>query len=188
MTRVILKAEHKKFADKYLACGKIRDSALFAGFSERSAHTTGNRLLKRDDIAAYIAARAEKAAAIADEPEPLSERIVKELDAMAFSNIGDFITIDADGLPQVDFSTATPEQLKAITSIATKVKTTKVAGATTTEHSSRFTMVDKYRGLELLGRHLGMFREAEQRVVIDVADRLLVARQRLLNANNEGPE
>jgi hypothetical protein len=37
-------------------------------------------------------------------------------------------------------------------------------------------MADKYRGLELLGKTVGMFKSEEQRVVVDIADRLLRAR------------
>ncbi len=104
---------------------------------------------------------------------------------MAFANIGDFIRVDDDGLPQVDFSGATPEQLKAISSIATKRRTTTDKdGRVTEDQESKFTMTDKYRGLELLGKHLGLFKEAEQRVVVDVADRLLNARMRMKQLEN----
>jgi len=109
------------------------------------------------------------------------------MEALAFANIADFITVDADGLPQVDFSRATEEQLRAISNVASKRTTrTDRDGGVTVEVSSRFAMADKYRGLELLGRSMGMFRDAEQRIVVDVADRLLHARARLANMRNEG--
>lgn len=100
---------------------------------------------------------------------------------MAFANIADFITVDANGHPQVDFSTATPEQLRAITSVASKNRSIydKDGRKVADEQTSRFTMADKYKGLELLGKHIGMFKEPETRVVLDVADRLLLARRRL---------
>lgn len=107
-------------------------------------------------------------------------RVVKEMEALAFANIKDFIRVDEDGLPQVDFSTATEEQLRAISNVASKTTTRRDKdGGVTVEVSSRFAMADKYRGLELLGRTMGMFKDGESRVVIDVADRLLHARRRL---------
>jgi len=183
-TRVLLDQQMKKFADQYLILGKISAAARAAGYSPKSAHVTGNRLLKRPDVQAYLTAKATKQAESVDD---LQTRVVKEMEALAFANIKDFIRIDENGRPQVDFSTATEDQLRSISSVASK-QTTRIGkdGDVTEEVSSRFTMADKYRGLELLGRTMGMFKDTETRVVLDVADRLLHARQRLLSARDDG--
>lgn len=168
--------KHKKFADRYLVCGKISEAARHAGYSPQSAHVSGNRLLKRPDVQHYLA---QQAAKVTKSEEDLQSRVLSELETMAFANISKFIRVE-DGVPQVDFSSATEEELKAIASVATKRKvTTGKDGSVTVETDNRFSMSDKYRGLELLGKHLGMFKEAEQRIVVDVADRLLAARRRL---------
>lgn len=184
---VVLKPRHKVFADTYLTTGNASASARKAGFAESSARITGSKLLQRADVLEYLRVRGEEIAAKESEnPEfQLQERVVKELHDMAFANIADFITIDEDGRPQVDFSTATREQLKSITSIVSKRKTmTSRSGDVVTEDEARFGFADKYRGLELLGKHLGMFKEADQRIVVDVADRLMMARQRLKNVTD----
>lgn len=53
-----LSPQHQLFADYYLQNssekGVVRDSAIYAGFSEKSAHVTGSRLLKNAKIAEYI--------------------------------------------------------------------------------------------------------------------------------------
>jgi hypothetical protein len=46
-------------------------------------------------------------------------------------------------------------------------------------------MADKYRGIELLGKTVGMFKEAEQRVVLDIGERLLRARGRVVAGDRE---
>ena len=177
MTDTIRNPKHLVFAQAYLQSGNASAAAREAGYSEKTAGISGHKLLKRADVAAFLANAVAKQAESVDD---LQTRVSKELEAMAFANIADFIRIDEQGLPQVDFSGATPEQLRAITSVASKRRvTTDKEGRVTEEQESKFGMADKYRGLELLGKTLGMFKADEQKVVVDVADRLLQARQRL---------
>jgi phage terminase small subunit len=173
---VLLKDNHRVFADAYLVNGNASESARIAGCTAKSPGITGYKWLNRPDVQAYLDQRREELLA---QSKDMQTRVLEELESMAFANIGDFIRIDEDGRPIVDFSTATPDQLRAITSVASKRTTRrdKDGGETETDEV-RFNMADKYRGLELLGKHVGMFKEAEQRIVVDVADRLLTARRR----------
>lgn len=189
MTKTIaitLNDKYRRFADKYLETGNASESARFVGYSAKCAGVTGSKLLARPDIAAYLA---ERRAEVLGDEATVQQRVLGELEALAFANIADFISIDDDGLPQVDFSNASREQLRAITNIATKRTTRRDKdGNVTTEEQSRFGLTDKYRGLELLGKHHGLFKAEEQRVVVDVADRLLHARQRLRQLDDGAAE
>lgn len=182
--RITLKEREKTFADRYLATGKLRQSAIDAGCPPAGAAVTANRLIKKPEIQEYLRVTAErqlaKAAEKPDSDETLQQRVLAELEALSFANIKDFIRVNDAGEPIVDFSTATPEQLKAITSIASKRKTTRTrSGEVIEEQESKFSMADKYRGLELIMKHTGMLKPDEHKVTIDVADRLLMARQRM---------
>src|SRR6478752_1453026 len=115
-----LQPKMKIFADKYLETGNASESARCAGYSAPSAGVTGSKLLKRLDVQEYLATKAAKLQSVTDLSQ---DRVIGELSALAFANIADFITVDDDGHPVVDFSTATPEQLRAITSVATKSRT-----------------------------------------------------------------
>lgn len=189
-----LDPKHKKFADQYLKTNRKAASAVFAGYSKRSSHTEASRLLKRPDIAAYIAARVaeatEPAELLGTKAEALGVRVVKEMETLAFANIADLIVINANGEPSFDLSKATREQLAAISSLKTKsTKRYDNKGAhIATENEVAINLADKYRGLELLGRHLGLFKAEEQRVIVDVADRLLNARRRLALAGADASE
>ena len=178
---VLLHPQHKLFADKYLSCGNITQSAKDAGYSERSAHTSGHRLLKRPDVQEYLAQRGEE---LSTETKDLQTRWLEETERLAFASIADFIRIDEYGKPQVDFSNATEEQLRAIAAV--KSKSRKVYNNKgehiATEDEASFVLGDKYRGLDMIAKHLGLYKAEEQRVVVDVADRLLAARQRLAAA------
>ena len=177
-----LDPKHKLFADKFLETGRIGQSAREAGYAESCANVTGNKLLKRPDVQQYLASKAAKLSTIVEDRQ---SKVIRELETMAFANIADFIRIDSEGMPQVDFSNATPEQLRAITSVASKRRTTTDKdGRVTVDKESRFTMADKYRGLEMLGKIEGLFKPEEHKVVVDVADRLLHARQRLNRLDN----
>lgn len=174
----ILNPQWQVFADKYLSHGVATTAAIEAGFSKNSARSTGARLLRNTSISDYIQAQQQR---IATKTVNRRDKILQELDKLAFANIGDFIRVDEDGLPQVDFSNATPEQLAAITSVSTKKRKiyNPKGDHIATEEAAKFTLSDKLRGLELLGRAEGMFKQDEVKVVVDVADRLLQARQRV---------
>jgi phage terminase small subunit len=182
----MMTTQQQAVADAVLRGESAEQAAILAGYAKKSARTTGPRVLRMPVVAEYIAAQRQKQSA-----KELSrrEKILAELDKMAFANIGDLVTIDANGHPQVDFSRATPEQLAAVTSVATKRRVTRgPKGEEVEEQTAKFSMADKYRGLELLGRAEGMFKENEVKVTVDVADRLLAARQRLAALPAPGDE
>lgn len=110
------------------------------------------------------------------------QRIEEELERMAFANVQDFTRVDEQGNLVPDFSNATREQLAAIASVTTKRRVLmgrkgEVLGE---EVQNSFKQADKYRGLEALMRIEGMGQQnANLTVVVDVADRLLRARQRV---------
>lgn len=118
------------------------------------------------------------------------DRVKEEMAKLAFLNVADIVAIEPDGTLRQDFTKATPDHLAAVTSVSTKKRSIYSAKG---EHlgdevTNKVTLADKYRGLELLGRHLGMFKAEEQRVVVDVADRLLAARRRMSIADNTDDE
>lgn len=158
--------------------GKTNTAAeIGAGYSEKCAASQGGVRSKRPHI---IAAIAEMRAAKAKILEPLRDKVTKELQRLAFANIDDYIHVDEEGLPQVDFTNATREHLSAVTSVKTKRRTIYNAKGDVVgvEKEAAFTLADKYKGLELLGRDIGMFKPADQTITIDIADRLLEARKR----------
>lgn len=49
-----LKAQHKVFAEAYVSCLNGAEAARTAGYAEASAKIQAHKLLKRDDVQAYI--------------------------------------------------------------------------------------------------------------------------------------
>ena len=83
------------------------------------------------------------------------KRIVTELEKLGFSNMLDFVRIDDDGQPQLDFSRLTREQAAAIAEITTDETTNPRTGEVT--RRTRFKLLDKKAALDTLGKYLGMF-------------------------------
>ena len=54
MTLTALSPKRARFVEAYVETGNARASAREAGYSERSAHVTGSRLLRNDKVAAAI--------------------------------------------------------------------------------------------------------------------------------------
>lgn len=179
MSKEDLTPKQKIFADNYLLSGNATAAAIESGTPPTSATVYGAKTLALGKVAKYIS-HARKPKNL--ENDKLKTRLLSELEAMAFANIEDLTTLDDEGNRRVDFSNATREQLAAVTKITNKVRRiyNSKGEHIATEEQSGFNLSDKYRGIELLGRHLGMFRVEEQRVVVDVADRLLAGRQRYL--------
>lgn len=170
--------KYQAFADEYLISGNASGAARKAGYSERTAGAQASGLLKRPDIAEYIAARR---AQLSQSSAFSAERLEKELSQLAFSNVADYTRLNEDGDLEVDFSGSTREQLSAVAGV--KVRKRKIydnkGNLVGEEHNSEFKLWDKLRATELLGRQHGMFKQDETRVVVDVADRLLAARTRV---------
>ena len=62
-----LTARQKKFADEWIISFKITESAIKAGYSERSAASIGSENMKKPEIQEYIRARMRECAASQEE-------------------------------------------------------------------------------------------------------------------------
>lgn len=171
--------KYRVFADAVLDGKSNTQAAIDAGFAVGSAAVTAYRIINRPEVQAYIAAKRAK---ITEKAEYSAAEWQRELRALAHSNIQDFTRLNSDGDLEVDFSNASRDQLRAVQGV--KVKKRKIydnrGNVVGEEHHSEFRLWDKLRAAELLGKHAGFLQEPEQRVVVDVADRLLRARARVL--------
>lgn len=179
-----LSAQELLFCKMILEGKTGTESAILASYAPRSAAGTGSSLLSRPHIIAYLAEQRSKTA---QRIEISQDSISAELSKLAFANIEDLTTVDHEGQPVIDFSRATRAQLAAVTSVKTKVRTiyNSKGQRIATEKDSAFTLADKYQGLKLLGQQLGMFNQPDQHITIDIADRLLRARQRDLRLTDQ---
>lgn len=139
-----LTAKQQRFCDEYLIDLNATQAAIRAGYSPNTACEQASRLLAnvkvQEVIAVKMAIRSKRTGINQD-------RVLMEIAKMAFVNIDDVIDLNTAQVKE----TATKEDLACIQSV--KIKPTEYG----TEREVR--MCDKKSNLELLGRHLGMFKD-----------------------------
>lgn len=139
-----LTAKQQRFCDEYLIDLNATQAAIRAGYSPKTACEQASRLLAnvkvQEVIAVKMAIRSKRTGINQD-------RVLMEIAKMAFVNIDDVIDLNTAQVKD----TATKEDLACIQSV--KIKPTEYG----TEREVR--MCDKKSNLELLGRHLGMFKD-----------------------------
>lgn len=137
--------KQERFIEEYLIDLNATQAAIRAGYSPDTAKAIGCENLTKPDIRAHIdcamAERSKRTGVNAD-------RVVQELAKIAFVNVTEVIdpktaTVREDALP---------EDTAAIQSV--KVKTFGEDGL-----EREIKMADKIKALEMLGRHLGMFKD-----------------------------
>lgn len=138
----------------------------FVSDVEHIAESTGARLLAvlqqpwpfpLDQRSQALLARPLIRAAIAERVRALAEltniseyKTLKELTAIAYSNINDYITINAiNGEPQIDLTDVTPEKMAAIKSFEIE---DKPRGG----RKIKFVLHDKLAALAMVARHQGL--------------------------------
>lgn len=138
-----LTEKQKRFVDEYLVDLNATAAAKRAGYSEKTAYSMGQRLLKKVEIQAAIQKRQ---ATLRGKLEITQERVLEELAAIAFANGTDFATINRNGLVRLTPTSELPEEKKKA-----------VASIKEGQYGTEIKLHDKVRALELLGKHLGVF-------------------------------
>ena len=137
--------KQKRFVEEYLIDLNATQGAIRAGYSPDTAKSIGSENLTKPDIQARIAkAMAERSRRTGVN----ADRVIMELAKIAFVNASDVIDADTATVK----ADALPEDTAAIQSV--KVKTFGEDGL-----EREVKMADKLKALELLGKHLGMFKD-----------------------------
>lgn len=158
--------KQKRFCDEYLIDLNATQAALRAEYSEKTAYSQGQRLLKNVEIQQYIQQR--KAERV-ERTEITQDFVLRELMAIASVNATDYARIvekdataevqgtvvqlyDADGNP-VKYRTVEPILTEELTETQKKALSVIKRG----RDGFEIRPYDKVKVLELLGKHLGMW-------------------------------
>jgi phage terminase small subunit len=134
-------------------------AAIAAGYSEKTAHVQGSKLLKLPKIQAMfqkIRGREEQRIVIS------KERILNELAKMGFANMADYLRIDEEGRASVDLSMLTRDQAAAIQEITIEESTEGRGDDSYAVRRTKFKLANKKESLELLGKHHKLFEDSGQ--------------------------
>jgi phage terminase small subunit len=143
-----LTPKQQQFVEEYLVDLNATQASIRAGYSRRTAEWIGPQLLGKTHVQAAVQAAMSARAA---RTEVTQDRVVTELARVAFGDARKVMTWGPDGLTLKASSELTDEEAAFVAEVS----------ETTTEHggSLKLKTNDKLKALELLGRHLGMFKE-----------------------------
>ncbi len=147
--RMALTEKQQRFVDEYLIDLNATQAAIRAGYSVKTADVQGSRMLGNVKVQQAISeAMAERSRRTGIN----QERILIELARIALLNPKSLVNLeDATVNPE-----ASPDDLAAIASVKVKRFPTKDGGEGI-EREVKF--YDKIKAIELLGKHLGMFKD-----------------------------
>jgi phage terminase small subunit len=151
-----LNEKQKCFVHEYLVDFNATQAAIRAGYSRKSARDIGYENLTKPDISEAVA---ELAAERARKTALKAEDVVNELKKLAFCSIHHFVRRDEHGTLHVDTTDATPEQLDALKRFKTKEYKEGRGEDARVMVDVEIELPDKVRPLELLGKHLGMWKD-----------------------------
>jgi len=141
---IVASAKQDRFVEEYLIDLNAKRAAIRAGYKPDNADVIGYQLLQKTSVKNAI----EKAMAERSRRTGINQdRVLLELAKIAFVNIADVVDLDDASVR----TGATDEDLACIQSV--KIKPNEYG----TEREIK--MYDKKASLELLGRHLGLFKD-----------------------------
>lgn len=143
-----LNVKQQAFVDEYLIDLNATQAAIRAGYSPRTAKEQGARLLSHVNVRAHIDAALAKRSKRTGINQ---DRVIRELARIALVNPPDII----DAMDGTIKAGATRDDTAAILSV--KVKRIPTQDGEIVEREVK--MADKIKALELLGKHMGMFRD-----------------------------
>jgi len=139
---VALTPKQKRFVAEYLVDLNATQAAIRAGYSEKTAYSMGQRLLKNVEVQSAVQKAMQKRE---NRIEITQDRVMLELARIALSRGTDYVSVKRGRVVLTDTDELNDDQRAAITGIKQGRDGIEIKTA------------DKVRALELLGRHLGLF-------------------------------
>lgn len=193
-----LRTKQEAFCREYIKDLNATRAAKDAGYSEKTACAIGSENLRKPHIVQRIAILQKEAVERlpnVQEHESEIDETLKHLKAMAHSNIMDYFTLDAKGMPQLDLAKATRDQTAGIAKIRIKqlepVMIPVMVGkgdAGEVELLTRevtqidISLWDKNKAVENMAKHLGLLKEKPMEINITMIDKVMMVLRRELEA------
>lgn len=147
-----LNTKQKAFCEEYLKDLCAAKAARRAGYSAKTARSTGYKLMKRDDVIEYIAMLM---AARSERTQITQDRVLTEVALLAFSDVTKY-QVKEDGTIELAEG-ADPSALRALSSVRRKSRTFTQNEEPVEEVDSEIKLWSKVDALQMAGKHLGMF-------------------------------
>lgn len=155
-----LTEKQKRFVAEYLVDLNATAAAKRAGYSEKTAYSTGQRLLKDAEIQNAVQ---EAKLDLGKRTGVRQEDVIEEIRRLAFFDIRKMF--DKDGKP-LDISELDGDTAAAL--VGLDVQDIKDAeSGDFLGYVKKYKMADKLKALELLGKHIGLF---DKRLTVELGE------------------
>lgn len=144
--------KQERFVAEYLIDLNATRAAIAAGYSKKTAHSQGPRLLEDVGVAAAVAKRTQ---AQLGKANITAERVKERLATIAFADIRDLHDQDGNLKP---LHALTADQAAAISQFEV-IKKNAEAGDGVIDRVHKVRLADQMKALEMLGKHFGLFIE-----------------------------
>ena len=143
-----LTAKQQRFVDEYLIDLNATQAAIRAGYSEKTAQEQASRLLSNVMVRQAIEQRKKDRE---KRTEITQDKVLNEISKIAFGDARNVMSWGPDGLTLKDSEEISDTDAAFVAEVS----------ETTTEHGGTLKLKtnDKLKALELLGKHLGLFKE-----------------------------
>ena len=166
-----LDAREARFVDEYMLDLNPERAAVAAGYTLNTAKSksfswVGNSRSK-PHVFAEVQKRKDK---LAEKKAISAERVIAEIAKVGFASMRRFVTIDADGQPQINLTDTPDDDLDALSEIQTE--TVLERDGTDDQGNPQFNRVrktkiklyDKLNALEKLAQHTGVYAKRDENI------------------------
>ena len=164
-----LTEKQKQFCSEYLIDLNATQSAIKAGYSEKTAYSAGQRLLKNVEIQALLQKSMQKRS---KRTEITQDWVLEELRKIASTDGSVYAKVVVKEQPETVIDEETGEQKKVSrmrqfvemenTDSLTAEQKAAISCIKQTRNGIEVGTYDKVKALELIGKHLGMFKDVPQ--------------------------
>lgn len=152
-----LNPKQDRFCREYLVDHNATQAAIRAGYSPRCAGVQAAQLLVKPKIQDRVA---ELTRAQSTRLEITADRVISEIAKVAFADMADYVTIQPDGTPVLDFGKAPDGGLAAVSQIEQETVTERGGGDVERVKRTKFRLHPKLDALDKLARHLGLYKDS----------------------------
>ena len=171
MSKNGLNTKQETFCREYLVDLNATQAAIRAGYSVKTAKVIGHENLTKPDIQKFIAVLMDERG---KKTEITAERVVQELAKIGFASMRTFISVDADGQPQINLTDTDADSLDALAEVQTET-VLEFSGSGDERKCDRIRKTkiklhDKLGALKELAEHTGVFDKSNRKKADALAD------------------
>lgn len=151
----------KRFCDRYFETLNGTQSAIYAGFSEKTATVQASQMLATKEVEEYLS---NLRGIMAEKTGISQQKILNELGRIAFADIRKFYQGENELIPVCDLGDDEAAALASLKTFEERVPGTDIIAG----FNKEIKLYDKLGAIEKLMKHLGMFEKDNEQSALKI--------------------